>query len=157
MVGGGQWGGRYQMRKGTRLPRFISPRNPFAREDAAATPSLPLHGGAGETVNTNTRTATDVPAEQRELKPPNLALLIAGRVVRGLWAARKKLKRTKRPAIPVFGKSAEQSELTLDTAKVATNPPIDANIEPVARCVSHPEPERLADLRNVRVLRANAK
>ena len=157
MVGGGQWGGRYQMRKGTRLPKFISPRNPFARDDAAATPSSQLHGEAGETVNTNTRTATDVPAEKPELRPPNLALMIAGRVVRGLWAARKKLKRTTRPAIPVFGKPAEQSELTLDSAKVAANPPIDTDIEPVTRGMRRLEPERQMDLKNTRVLRANAK
>ncbi len=157
MVGGGQWGGRYQMRKGTRLPRFISPRNPFAREDAPTSPSPQFRGGAGETVNTNTRTATDVPVEKPELRPPNLALMIAGRVVRGLWAARKKLKRTKRPAIPVFGKPAEQSELTLDSEKAAANPPIGRDIEPVARRVRRLEPERQMDLKNTRVLGANAK
>lgn len=133
MVGGGQWGGRYQVRKGTRLPKFISPRNPFARGDASATTSLPLPGGAGETVNTPSLTATSAPTEKAEVRPPNLALLIAGRVARGLWSACKKVRRTKRPAIPVFGKPAVQSELSLETVKVVRNDLADADLEVVAR------------------------
>ena len=61
---GGNGGGRYRMSKNARLPKFISPRNPFAPDNADA-PSPRQNGEAGETVNT---------MSLENVRPPNLAL-----------------------------------------------------------------------------------
>jgi hypothetical protein len=132
MMGGGQWGGRYQMRKGTHLPKFISPRNPFAREDASIVSCSQPRAVADDELG---RTTSFKPTPERKVEPgqPNLALLIAGRVARGLWSACKKLKGAKRPVIPVFGKATIQPELSLESVKVVRNDLAEADLEVVAR------------------------
>ncbi|NOS72577.1 MAG: hypothetical protein HOP33_21985, partial [Verrucomicrobia bacterium] len=132
MMGGGQWGGRYQMRKGTNLPKFISPRNPFAREGASVDSCSQPQTEADEELCRGTSFKA-TPERKVEPGQPNLALLIAGRVARGLWSACKKLKGTKRPAIPVFGKATIQPELSLETVKVMRNDLAEADLEVVAR------------------------
>lgn len=115
---GGNGIGRYQMRDGLALPKFISPRNPF-KQEAAAEPIAPPSVAAAPAVIVTPAVADEVlPAKKVSL---------AARVGEGLRRVGlfcldhnpfSAIGRPKLGGIPRFGKSAVQGELSLDKVKV---------------------------------------
>jgi len=127
---GGNGVGRYQMRDGLALPKFISPRNPFKQEAAAgpiAPPSVaaaPAVNGAlpvadAPVANVATGTASGAPARA---KVSVKARLGAGVKQVALFFLDHNpfsaIGRPKLSGIPRFGKPAVQGELSLDKVKV---------------------------------------
>jgi hypothetical protein len=124
---GGDGIGRYRMQKNIRLPKFISPRNPFKPEPAeegfvlpVVTPELPA-GAVGA------------------VSPANKVSRWARLVARLRWFALLCLDhnpfshngQTKLPAIPRFGKPGVQGELSLDKVKVVRSDLAHADLEVV--------------------------
>ena len=116
----GHISGRYQMEKNFRLPKFISPRNPF-KQEATVELVVPPQATVAPAV-----TAATVVAE---VLPPAKKISLSVRVGNGLrWALEfcldhnpfSAIGRPKLNGIPRFGKSAVQGELTLGRAKAAT-------------------------------------
>ena len=124
---GGHGIGRYRMQKNIRLPKFISPRNPFKSESAEEVAALPV--------------AT-----------PELPAVTVGAVsaAQGLsrWACLgARLRRfamycldhnpflrsgqPKLPSIPRFGKPGVQGELSLDKVKVVRSDLVHTDLEVV--------------------------
>lgn len=115
---GGNGVGRYQMRDGLALPKFISPRNPFKQESVAEPVSPPTVAAAPAVMGTPV--VADVVASA-----PKISL--AGRVGEGLKRVAlfcldhnpfSAIGRPKLSGIPRFGKGAVQGELSLDKVKV---------------------------------------
>ena len=149
---GGNGIGRYQMRDGLHLPKFISPKNPF-KQEAVAQPIAPSAVAAAPA----TTVVESVPKQVKPVKIQSPA------VIKVVWQdCAKKLKRTavvvaketseltkqaalfcldhnpfsaigrpKLPGIPRFGKSAVQGELTLDRVKVVRSDLMHADLEVV--------------------------
>ncbi len=124
---GGDGIGRYRMQKHIRLPKFISPQNPFKREAemvaaAAGLPTVPP--GATGVLERATITAKQVSKWQG-----------LGAGVRGFtkWCQDRnpfgRLGRTAMPAIPRFGRTGEQGELSLDNVKVLRGDLTHADLE----------------------------
>ncbi len=124
---GGDGIGRYRMQKNIRLPKFISPRNPFKPETTEEDSALPL-------------VKPEMPAVAVGTVSP------ANRVSR--WACLgARLRRfamycldhnpfshsgqTKLPSIPRFGKPSVQGELSLDKVKVVRSDLAHADLEVV--------------------------
>lgn len=129
---GGDGIGRYRMQKHIRLPKFISPRNPFKSEPGGETPVLPAvipattaaavgaaAGGAATSVEKVSRWARVGGGLRRfvvfclEHNP----FLQSGRA--------------KLPAIPRFGRAGVQGELSLDKVKVVRGDLAHADLEVV--------------------------
>lgn len=115
---GGNGIGRYQMRDGLALPKFISPRNPF-KQEAVAEPVSPPTVAAAPAV-------TVVPAVADAVSPAK-QISLSGRVGDGLKRVAlfcldhnpfSAIGRPKLSGIPRFGKGAVQGELSLDKVKV---------------------------------------
>jgi hypothetical protein len=138
LVGGPEATSRYQMNKQMRLPKFVSPRNPFATEgktEVAPAQSLKPAQDRPAAEGTAVRPA------RKELS--NRAALVARLVVAmqrtGEWLGKAnpfsrfpKSARPKKSAIPRFPKPPVQSELHLDKVQVVRNDLSDADLEVVA-------------------------
>ena len=124
----GDVAGRYQMRKHIRLPKFISPRNPFRAESAEETaPAQPL------------APATIASAESAEVAAAPVARPSLWE--RGGTAVRRaaeycldhnplsRIGRPKLAGIPRFGKTPVQSELSLDQVKAVRGDLTHADLE----------------------------
>ncbi len=124
---GGDGIGRYRMQKNIRLPKFISPRNPFKTETTEEVSALPV-------------VKPEIPAVAVGAVTP------VNRVSR--WACLgARLRRfamycldhnpfshggqTKLPTIPRFGKPGVQGELSLDKVKVVRSDLAHADLEVV--------------------------
>lgn len=164
---GGNGVGRYQMRDGFHLPKFISPKNPF-KQEAVAQPIAP------PTVAAAPATIIAAPVASQEKVRPVIAVKIdwrgyAGKAGQTIVAAAKAVMALSKPAakwagefvkrgmlfcldhnpfsaignpklpgIPRFGKSVVQGELSLDRVKVGQNDLMDADLE-VARVGAGPK------------------
>lgn len=113
----GDVSGRYRMEKNLRLPKFISPRNPFKQEKAAEPASPPPEVAAP---------AVPFMAVAADVLPPAKKLSLSARVGGGLQKAIlfcldhnpfSAIGKPKLSGIPRFGKPAQQTELALDRAK----------------------------------------
>jgi hypothetical protein len=136
LVGGRDDAGRYRTNKHVALPKFISPRNPFASE--VKSEASPAHaesvakdrGAKSAGITTKADVDTTVKAD---LRTP-----MSARATRWLGEWRQKLnplpRLVKRPGpaksvIPHFAKSPVQPELSLDQVKVVRNDLSDADLE----------------------------
>jgi hypothetical protein len=144
---GGNGIGRYQMRDGLHLPKFISPKNPF-KQEAVAQPSAPPAVAAAPAMTT---TATE-PAAMSE--PAPVAVVAPQAATKVMWRDRavamakltgelakraglffldhnpfSAIGRPKLSGIPRFGKPAVQGELSLDRVKVVRNDLSHADLE----------------------------
>ncbi len=115
----GDVSGRYRMEKNLRLPKFISPRNPFKQEKAAepATPPAAVAAPADSV----TSVVTDVlpPAKKNSLSARvggGLQKVILFCLDHNPFSA---IGKPNLSGIPRFGKPAQQVELALDRTKVA--------------------------------------
>jgi hypothetical protein len=124
---GGDGIGRYRMQKNIRLPKFISPRNPFKSETTeevaalpAVTPELPVAAvGAVSSANGVSRWAC-LGARLRRFAMYCLdhnPFSHSGQ--------------TKLPSIPRFGKPGVQGELSLDKVKVVRSDLAHTDLEVV--------------------------
>lgn len=113
----GDVSGRYRMEKNLRLPKFISPRNPFKQEKAAEPVTPPTAVVAP---------AVPVMVVAADVLPPAEKISLSSRVGGGLQKAIlfcldhnpfSAIGKPKLSGIPRFGKPA-QTELGLDRAKV---------------------------------------
>jgi hypothetical protein len=125
--------GRYRINKRVALPKFISPRNPFA--PAANAESSAKRGGEGTAV----ATAKVGPGEVGKAA---LQVAIHARAARwiGEWTRKiNPLPRLQKPpgpaksAVPRFPQSPIQSELSLDNVRVVRNDLSDADFEVVTK------------------------
>jgi hypothetical protein len=126
---GGEGTGRYRMREGIRLPKFISPRNPFKPEPGAEAPSLPRLAPA----TTAVMMADAAPMAEGI---PLWARVGAG-LRRAVWFCLEqnplaRLGQPQRPAIPRFGKAAVQEEFSLENVQVVRGDLTHADLEIVA-------------------------
>jgi len=125
---GGEGTGRYRMQAGIRLPKFISPRNPFTSESRAEALSLrPLAPATTEPAAATARAEEDVP--------------LWARAGDGLWRAvlfcweqnpLSRLSQPKLPGIPRFGKRAVQAEFALEKVQVLRGDLTHADLEIVS-------------------------
>ncbi len=138
LVGGQDRSGRYRVNKGVALPKFISPRNPFAAAPApdatAPVADAPTQGRA------ETPAVTSAKAVRRADGEGQSRLSIGDRAVRwlGEWGRRlKPLPRATKPpgparsAVTVATRSPVQAELSLDQVKVVRNDLSDGDLEVV--------------------------
>lgn len=158
---GGPGSGRYQMREGLQLPKFISPKNPFKPEAAASPAPSATVAVAPATI----MTPQPAPVAPQALMTPPTSLRAkmarinwknraqqagrtAGRLsvklAQGTGAGLQRaalfcmdhnpfsaIGRPKLPGIPRFGKPAVQGELSLDRVKVVRNDLTHADLEVV--------------------------
>ena len=140
LVGGQNSTSPYRLNKQMRLPKFVSPRNPFATElKAEAAPSRPVATEQNPSVPKAPAVCT-----AREESPKRAALVARFALAirrSGAWLGRAnpfsrflKLAGPKKSAIPCFTESPVQSELRLDNVQVVRNDLSDADLEivPVA-------------------------
>ena len=128
---GGNGIGRYQMRDGLALPKFISPRNPFKQEPVAE-PVAPPPAAAAPAVNLANAVA--------DLLPPAKKISLAARVGNGVQRVIlfcldhnpfSAIGKPKLPRMPRFGKPTVQGELSLDRVKVVRSDLTHADLEVV--------------------------
>ena len=128
---GGNGIGRYQMRDGLALPKFISPRNPFKRESVAE-PESPPRAAAAPAVIIETAVA--------DVVPPAKKISLSVRVGDGLQRALlfcldhnpfSAIGKPRLPQMPRFGKPTVQGELSLDKVKVVRSDLTHADLEVV--------------------------
>jgi hypothetical protein len=131
---GGEGAGRYRMRNGVRLPKFIAPGNPFkaevGEEAPGARPPAPLMAARDGTDGTNgIKPALAVRAE---------SFSWWGYAGQGLRRAASfcreqnplaRVGRPKLPGIPRFGKRPVQSEFSLEQVRVMRGDLTDADLE----------------------------
>jgi hypothetical protein len=154
LVGTHDGAGRYRVNKHVALPKFISPRNPFARPEPDAAPE---------------NAAPPVPAvapEAAAAPPENKPVLRVGRSISPMSAARRaarwldEWRRKANPWVRFAGRPGPvksrvaasprlpvQSELSLDNVRVVRNDLSDADFEIVPRQTAghqQPGPARLA-------------
>ena len=155
----GESSGRYRMRKQVRLPKFVSPRNPFTPESAVAK-TEPQPAMPAETNPVQTRAGVVIPSAgeiEPMGKPDRLAGL--GEVLRGLgenlsrvnpFSKRGSHRGPARSAIPHFNKPAVQTELSLEKICVVRNDLSDTDLEivPAAGPVTAEPPPQAADVAN---------
>jgi hypothetical protein len=126
---GGDGIGRYRMQKHIRLPRFISPRNPFKSENRLETPMLPVVDP------TLTVTAAAVAAPQAPNKVPWRVRLAAGLRRFAVFCLDhnpfSQINQAQSPAIPRFGRVGVQGELSLNKVKVVRGDLAHADLEVV--------------------------
>ena len=113
----GDVSGRYRMEKNLRLPKFISPRNPF-KQAAAAEPTAPPSVVAAPAKKT---VAADALPSARAI---SLSARIGGELQKVILFCLdhnpfSAIGKPKLSGIPRFGKPAQQVELALDRTKVA--------------------------------------
>lgn len=122
---GGDGIGRYRMQKHIRLPKFISPQNPFKPDADPETPMLPA-----------VLPATNGPAEVAAMPANQVSWSL--RLIGGLRQFARfcrdhnpfaKFRRAERPAIPRFGGAGAQGELSLDKVKVLRGDLTHADLE----------------------------
>src|SRR6266496_997666 len=137
LVGGQNSSSRYHLNKQMRLPKFVSPRNPFATEvKAEAAPPRPVATETNPSVPK--APAVGTPGEGSTKRAAWVARLVLALRRSGGWLGKAnpfsrfpKLARTKKSAIPCFTKSPVQSELRLDNVQVVRNDLSDADLEVV--------------------------
>ncbi len=119
---GGDGIGRYRMQKHIRLPKFISPPNPFKSETGGETPVL-------RTVIPATTAATPANNVSRWVRVgAGLRRFAVFCLERNPFS---QIGRAKLPAIPRFGRSGVQGELSLDKVKVVRGDLAHADLEVV--------------------------
>ena len=124
----GGMAGRYQMRESIRLPQFISPKNPFAAEATAeeSTSQAEVLEERGAVVSAVT-----------PFKKSSAVLVWTGDNLKraALWCLDHNpfsaIGRPQLPAMPRFGKSPVQGELSLDKVKVVRGDLAHADLEVV--------------------------
>lgn len=143
---GGNGTGRYQMRDGLALPKFISPRNPFKRESVVEQAAPPTVAAAPAQVSEEVPAndpfaATESPSPAAPRVAFSVRLRSLAKLV-GEWLRRAALfcldhnpfsaiGRPKLSGIPRFGKTAMQGELSLDKVKVVRSDLTHADLEVV--------------------------
>lgn len=124
---GGDGIGRYRMQKHIRLPKFISPRNPFKSETGVETPVLPAV--------IPITTAAAVVAATSENQVSRWARVGAGLRRFAVFCLDhnpfSQIGQAKLPAIPRFGRPGVQGELSLDKVKVVRGDLAHADLEVV--------------------------
>ena len=124
---GGEGNGRYRMQKHIRLPRFMSPRNPFKPEPSLETPGLPAAMPDG--------TGAAAGAAPPAIKVSFWTHFGAGLRQCGLFCLEhnsfSRIGQAMLPAIPRFGKPRVQGELSLDKVKVVRGDLTHADLEVV--------------------------
>ena len=138
LVGGQSSTSPYRLNKQMRLPKFVSPRNPFATEvKAEAAPPRPVATEQNPSVPEARAVRT---AREESTKRAALVARFALAIRRSVaWLGKAnpfsrflKLAGPKKAAIPCFTKSPVQSELRLDNVQVVRNDLSDADLEVVA-------------------------
>lgn len=128
---GGNGIGRYQMRDGLALPKFISPRNPF-KQESVAEPVAPPPVAAAPAVSLANAVA--------DVVPPAEKISLAARVGNGVQRVLlfcldhnpfSAIGKPKLPRMPQFGKPTVQGELSLDRVKVVRSDLTHADLEVV--------------------------
>jgi hypothetical protein len=140
-IAGGQVVGRYRLNPGVRLPKFISPQNPFAqlpRDDAVQTvnseaPAQNLPKQDADTV-ARAPSLNKLSKDEARVSAPVKILSLLARCARklnplGLLSGRK---RKTKSAILRFSEKAVQGELSLDRVRVMRNDLMDADLEVVS-------------------------
>jgi hypothetical protein len=126
---GGEGAGRYRMRQGNRLPKFMAPQNPFKAEAEAESlrPTAPV---------TTVREGTEGTKRAGAVSVGGFSWLgYAGQRVRRAAAFCReqnplaRLSRPKLPGIPRFGKRPVQSEFSLEQVQVMRGDLTDADLE----------------------------
>lgn len=143
---GGNGAGRYQMRDGLALPKFISPRNPFMRESVVEPAAPPIVAAAPAQVSESAAASGPVrmPESPNAVAPrtPWAVRLRSLAKLAGEWLRRAALfcldhnpfsaiGKPKLSGIPRFGKPATQGELSLDKVKVVRSDLTHADLEVV--------------------------
>lgn len=137
---GGNGIGRYQMRDGLCLPKFISPRNPFRAEPVveAVAPRPVAVISTPEASETPMVSETTTAAAEVAAPVEKISLLV--RVGNGLERAVlfcldhnpfSAIGKPTLPRMPRFGKPAVQGELSLDKVKVVRSDLAHADLEVV--------------------------
>ena len=122
---GGDGIGRYRMQKHIRLPKFISPRNPFKLEGGAETLVAPLGQPAPASVG------AAAPANQVSWQARVAVGLRRLMVFCREWNPFSRNNHPRRSSIPRFGRSGIQGELSLDKVKVVRSDLVHADLEVV--------------------------
>ena len=137
LVGGQNSTSRYQLNKQMRLPKFVSPRNPFATEvKAEAAPPRPVATKQNPSVPkaSAVRTAREESTKRAALVARfALALRRSGECLgkANPFSRFPKLAGPKKSAIPCFTNPPVQSELRLDNVQVVRNDLSEADLEVV--------------------------
>ena len=128
---GGDGIGRYRMQKHIRLPKFISPRNPFKAEPTPETPGLPPAAPVAPLAMADAAPLVK-PGEPRARVAAGLRRFVLFCWDRNPFSGSG---RAKLPAIPRFGRSGVQGELSLDKVQVVRGDLAHADLEvvPVGR------------------------
>ena len=137
LAGGQNSTSRYHLNKQMRLPKFVSPRNPFATEaKAAVAPPGPV--ATQQTPSVPTAPAVGTVRQESTKRAVLVARLVLAMRRSGEWLGKanpfsrfSKLAGPKKSAIPCFTKSPVQSELRLDNVQVVRNDLSDADLEVV--------------------------
>jgi hypothetical protein len=135
LVGGQNSTGRYHLSKQMGLPKFVSPRNPFAAEvKTAAAPLPPVAPDRPVPAAPAVRSGTEQ-STRRVALVPRLARALRRS---GEWLGKAnpfsrfaKPAGPKKSAVPCFTKPPVQSELCLDNVQVVRNDLSDADLEVV--------------------------
>jgi hypothetical protein len=139
LVGGRDGAGRYQVNKHLALPKFISPRNPFApAEKSEASPagdeSSVKTRGEKKAVVATAKVDTDAAGKK------HFQVSAGARVARWISECGQKINpllrlakgpRPVKSVMPHFAKTPVQSELSLDKVQVVRNDLSDADFEVV--------------------------
>ena len=145
---GGQDGtSRYRLNKNMGLPKFVSPRNPFATEiKAEAPPACPVAPEQNQSAPQSP--AVRAVADGLSKRASLVARLALATRCAGEWLGKANpLARfansaaAKKSAIPCFTNTPVQSELSLDKVRVVRNDLNDADLEivPVAAVGEKPD------------------
>lgn len=121
----GDVAGRYQMRKHIRLPKFISPRNPFKAESVEEASPVPPLAPATIAVN-EVPAAPVVKASVRERGGVALRRAVEFCLDHNPFS---RIGKAKLAGIPRFGKAPVQSELSLDQVKAVRGDLTHADLE----------------------------
>ena len=129
---------RYRMNKKMRLPKFISPRNPFVSEATTKDAALTQPKTSGQTAPRPDSTAAGTTTKESKQTPLTARLILATRTS-AVWLGKAnpfsrfaEFARPKKSTIPCFTKPPIQSELCLDKVQVVRNDLSDADLEVVA-------------------------
>ena len=134
---GGEGAGRYRMRDGIRLPKFMAPQNPFKAEAEAEAESLrPTAPVKTLREGTEGTDGTDGTKRAGAVSVGGFSWLgyAEQRVRRAAAFCREqnplaRLGRPKLPGIPRFGKRPVQSEFSLEQVQVVRGDLTDADLE----------------------------
>jgi hypothetical protein len=138
LAGGHDDAGRYRVNKHVALPKFISPRNPFAPAEKPAAP--PLRAETSEQAHGEKPVVVRAKAVANGAGNTSLQAWVAALAARWISEWRRKInpmpRLPKRPgpvksAVPRFAKTPVQSELSLDKVQVVRNDLSDADFEVV--------------------------